>query len=160
MAQTFTRGQVCAASGIKAYSLTYWQQAVPAIRPSVLPANGKGSVALWSSVDGAAIVAIGQVHRDLQELGATMPSDLVADIWQRVHEDEWPVTVTYGTLTITTPKAGTSVQFPGPVSKAKPAPVDVARLQPMCVALDMYRPELTAAMHAIMAMLNEEGCRD
>lgn len=156
MAQTFTRGQVCAASGIKPYSLTYWQHAVPAIRPSVLPANGKGSVALWSSIDGAAIVAIGQVHRDLQGMGATMPSDLVADIWQRVHEDEWPVTVTYGTLTITTPQPGTSIVFPGPAPKVKGKPVDVARLQPMCEALDQHRPELVAAMQAIVGMLNEE----
>lgn len=157
MAQSYTRSQVCAASGVEPHTLDYWRRVIDDVGPSVKPANGAGFAGLWSTIDVSAIAAIGHVFRDFRKFGAQMPNELVADIWRRVHADEWPVRVEHGTLTITTPPpSATSVRLVKPSTVLKRLARDVPRVQPMCVALDEHRPELILAMQSIFQMLNEE----
>jgi hypothetical protein len=76
---------VCRASGLSYRVIDYWVR-VGAVEPSV-PARGSGHSREWSPREFNILVALGRVWRDLNELGLTMGTALVRQLWVELYEN-------------------------------------------------------------------------
>ena len=89
---------ICRATDIAYRQLDYWATA-GVITPTIADTDGKGTPRRWSHDDLTALQTIAQVAADLRHLGAQMPVELVARIWDLIKLDG-AGTIATGTITI------------------------------------------------------------